>query len=207
MVPSVRGNAASPQVALSVAMLRDPASPYFATLDPESGFITNASTILLTTPGVGTGRTGLDISNHQLGFRPPAPEIIVRKAGERTTGYAERSFSLINRFQVSEGKLRGTVFGVTTVIRDGLRGYMVTDASRGGERRLFHYPDQVQQGLFALYTFRPIRNVRATLQLNVDNVFDKQAVVALPNSTTGAVRYFAYQYSPRKFAVTTRLSF
>ena len=34
-----------------------------------------------------------------------------------------------------------------------------------------------------------------------------QEIVALPNSATGAVRYFAYQYSPRKFALTTQVHF
>jgi hypothetical protein len=38
-------------------------------------------------------------------------------------------------------------------------------------------------------------------------VLDRQEIVALPRSTNGVTRYFAYQYSPRKFAVTTNLSF
>lgn len=45
------------------------------------------------------------------------------------------------------------------------------------------------------------------MQANVSNVFDKQTVVALPRSTNGTIRYFSYQYSPRKLSITTSLTF
>jgi hypothetical protein len=207
MVPSIPGNASSPQIALSVAMLRDRTSPYFATLDRDSGQILNASSLGLLGAGIGTGRTGLAISNHQLGFVPPGDTIIVRKAGERTTGYPEHSVSIINRFQVTEGRLRGAVLGVATVYQTGIRGYMYTDAASAGQRKIFFYPDRIENSVFAIYSFKPVRRIRPTLQVNISNLFDRQRVIALPNSTTGATRYFAYQYSPTKISVTSRLSF
>jgi hypothetical protein len=106
---------------------------------------------------------------------------------------------------VREGRLRGTVFGVSTVVRDGLRGYNYTDA--GGKRKIFRYPDEVTNNFFALYGFRLGRRLRATVQANVSNVFDQQTVVALPRSTNGMIRYFSYQYSPRKVSLTTSLTF
>ena len=55
LVPSVRTNATSPRIPLTVAMLlQDPTSGYRANLDPASGRITNAAALFLTTPGVGT---------------------------------------------------------------------------------------------------------------------------------------------------------
>jgi hypothetical protein len=45
------------------------------------------------------------------------------------------------------------------------------------------------------------------VQLNIDNVFDRQRVFALPRSTTGVIRYFQYQYSPRKTALPTNVTF
>jgi len=45
------------------------------------------------------------------------------------------------------------------------------------------------------------------VQVNVSNVLDEQKVVALPRNTNGTIRYFAYQYSPRKVSFTTSLSF
>jgi hypothetical protein len=206
-VRSVPASATSAPVPLTVAMLRDRASPYYATLDPDSGLITNAQQIGLLTTGVGTGRTGLPISSHQLGFVPPTDTIIVRQAGESTTGYPEDAFSLINRFQVRDGRLRGTVFGLATIYQAGIRGYNYTDAADGGKRKIFYYPDQILNNVFAVYSFKLAQRYRVSLQANVVNVLDAQKVVALPRSTTGATRYFAYQYAPRKVSFTASVGF
>lgn len=207
MVPATPGAASGPQTVLSLAMLRDRTSAYFATLDPDSGQILNAEALGLRTAGVGTGRTGLAISSHQLGFTPPVPSIIVRRAGESTTGYAENAFSLVNRFQVREGRLRGLVLGLSTIYQLGVRGYMYSDAADGNRRKIFYYPDRFQNNAFAVYSFKPLRRVRASVQLNISNVLDRQDVVALPRSTNGTIRYFAEVYSPRKFSLTTMLAF
>lgn len=207
LVPSAPGNAASPQVPLTLAMMRDAASPYFAVLDPDSGRIQNAQQLGLLATGVGTGRTGLPITSHQLGFTPPVAAIVVREAGEKTTGYAENALSLVNRFEVREGWLRGTVFGWSLVYRAGIRGYSYNDAADGNRRKVFEYPDQTQHNFFAVHRLRLGRWARVSLQVNVANVFDRQEVVALPRSTTGAVRYFAYQYSPRKTSFTASVDF
>ena len=76
LVPSDPANPNSPAIPLSVAMMKDARGPYAAQLDPDSGQILNAESLRLRTAGVGTLRTGLPISNHQLGFVPPVPEIM-----------------------------------------------------------------------------------------------------------------------------------
>jgi len=195
------------QVPLSLAMLRERGGPYFATLDPDSGQILNAQTLGLRTPGVGTDRSGLPISAHQLGFTPPAATVIVRRAGEVTTGYAENALSVINRFQVGAGRLRGLVLGLTTVYQDGFRAYMYTDAADAGRRKIFYYPDRMLHNAFAVYPFRVGRRLQCSIQLNLANVLDRQKVLALPRNTNGTIRYFAHQYTPRNLAVTTNLSF
>src|SRR4030095_8003772 len=97
-VPHDPRNPTSPQTTLSLAMMRDRSSAYFATLDPESGQILNAQTLGLRTAGVGTNETGLPITEHQLGFvSPSGGSIVVKKAGEKTVNYAERSYSLVHR--------------------------------------------------------------------------------------------------------------
>ena len=207
LVPSDPANPASATIPLSIAMLKDPTSPYFATLDPDSGQIINAQNLGLRTTGVGTLRPGQPISAHQLGFVPPVTPIIVRKAGEPTTGYAENSFSFINRFQISEGRLRGLVFGLATVYQVGFRGYAYTDAADGGKRKIYYYPDKFENSGFAVYNFRPTKRVQASVQLNVSNLFDNQKVLKLLRNTNGTVRYFTYQYNPRNIALTTSLAF
>ena len=207
LVPITPGQPASGTVALSLAMLKDRNSPYFANLDPDSGTILNAQALGLRTTGVGTTRTGLPISAHQLGFVPPVPQLIVRKSGEATSGYAENSFSMINRFQVSEGRLRGLVTGLATTYARRFRGYMYTDNADGSKRKLFYYPDKLQHNVFIVYRFKGFAKSQMSIQLNVENVLDRQNILALPRSTTGAIRYFQYQYSPRKTALTTNVTF
>ena len=207
LVPATPGQPGSGTIALSLAMLKDPKSPYFANLDPDSGTILNSQALGLRTTGVGTNRTALPVSQHQLGFVPPIPELIVRKAGEATSGYAENSFSMINRFQVSAGRFRGLVLGLASTYARGFRGYMYTDAVDANKRKLFYYPDKLQNNVFLVYRFRGFAKSQMTVQLNVDNVLDRQRILALPRSTTGAIRYFQYQYSPRKTALTTSVMF
>ena len=78
--------------------------------------------------------------------------------------------------------MRGTVLGLTTIYRVGIRGYMFTDTAARNQRKLFRYPDSFENGLFCLYSFRPMRKFRATLQLNVSNLLDKQEVVPCPTA-------------------------
>lgn len=199
---------ASASVPLSVAMMKDPTSPYFALLDPESGQILNATNLGLNTPGIGTNATGLPITDHQLGFvSPSGGTLIVRRAGEKTGGYAERSYSLINRFQFGGGRLHGLVFGLSTSLRENHRAYMYTDAADGGRRKMFYFPDRLLHDAFAVYAFKPTKRVRASVQLNVANVLDSNRVLYLLNSTTGAFRYAQWFNSPRKFSLTTSLTF
>ncbi|MBI5692087.1 MAG: hypothetical protein HZC55_18560 [Verrucomicrobia bacterium] len=200
-------DATSPEVPLTIAMLKDPTSPYFANLDPDSGQILNAQFLGLRTSGVGTGETGLPISQHQLGFVPPAGEIVVRKAGEPTTGYAENAYSMINRYQWDQGFLRGTVLGVSSVFQQKFRAYRYTDAAAANARKTFYYPDRVQHNLFAVYSFKGFFRTRMSLQLNVDNLLDKQVLIALPRNTNGTIRYFREQYTPRKTSLTLNAMF
>ena len=207
LVPSVPRNPASAPVPLSLAMMRDPNSPYFAQLDRESGQILNADALGLLAPGVGTNRTGLPVSEHQLGFVSPSNgTLIVRRAGEQTFGYAERSYSLINRFQFDQGTLRGLVVGLNSSFRDQHRGYMYTDAADGGKRKMYYFPDRILHDLFALYRL-PGRGLRPTLQLNVTNLFDANQVVYLVRATNGTLRYAQWLNSPRKVAVSTTVAF
>ena len=208
LVPSDPRNPASARIPLSLAMMKDPASPYAARLDLESGQILNAEDLGLRTPGVGTAVTGLPLSDHQLGFvSPSGGSLIVRRAGEKTIGYAERSYSLINRYQFHEGILRGLVVGLSSSLRDNQRAYMFTDAADANKRKMFYTPDRLLHDLFAVYRFKPLGKTRTTLQINISNLMDANEVVYLVRSTNGTLRYAQWLNSPRKLGVTTTVSF
>ena len=201
-------DSASPLVPLSLAMLRDPTSPHFAVLDRESGQITNAQALGLLTPGVGTNVTGLPITDHQLGFvSPSGGTLIVRRAGERTVGYAERSYSLLNRYQIDRGRLRGLVVGLSTSFQEKYRAYMYNDAADGGRRKTFYFPDRFLNDFFATYAFKAFRGTRVSVQVNVSNLFDRNEVLYLVNSSNGTLRYAQWLNAPRKLGVTTSFTY
>ena len=208
LVPSDPRNPASAKIPLSVAMMKDPNSPYVAQLDIESGQILNAELLGLLTPGVGTAVTGLPLSDHQLGFiSPSGGSLIVRRAGEKTIGYAERSYSLINRYQFDHGMFRGLVVGLSSSLKDNQRGYMFTDAADANKRKMYYFPDRLLHDLFAVYRFKPAGKFRTTLQINVTNLMDANEVVYLLRATNGTLRYAQWLNSPRKLGVTTTVSF
>jgi hypothetical protein len=208
LVPVDPLDPAGAQMPLSLAMMKDPDSPYFANLDPDSGQILNAENLGLHTAGVGTNETGLPITEHQLGFvSPTGGTIIVKRAGERTVNYAERSYSLINRFQFNEGRLRGLVLGLSTSLREKHRYYMYNDAADGGKRKMFYLPNRFLNDVYAVYRFNATRRLRASVQLNIANVLDANRVLYTVYSTTGALRYAQWFNAPRKYSLTTSLSF
>jgi hypothetical protein len=185
-------------------MMRDPASDYFAAIDPDSGQILNAENLGLLTPGVGTNETGLPITEHQLGFvSPSGGTVIVKRAGEKTVNYAERSYSLVNRFQFTEGRLRGLVLGLSTSLRENHRAYMYNDAADSGARKTFYFPNRLLHDAYLVYRFSVTRRVRGSVQLNVANVLDSNQMLVLPASATGVLRYAQWFNAPRKFSLTT----
>ena len=210
LVPSDPRDPASAQIPLSLAMLRDQSetNPYRAQLDTESGQILNAQALFLRTAGVGTNETGLPITEHQLGFASPSGGvIIVKKAGEKTVNYAERSYSLVNRYQFSEGRLSGLVVGLSSSLRTNHRAYMYNDAADGGKRKLFYFPNRLLHDAYAVYRFRATRQARVSLQLNIANLLDANEVLYLRNGTNGTLRYAQWFNAPRKYSLTTSLSF
>ena len=208
MVRSVPSDPSSALVPLSLAMLNDQSqgNPYRAQLDRESGQILNAELLGLRAPGVGTGVTGLPITDHQLGFvSPSGGSLIVRRAGEQTAGYAERAYSLVNTYRWSEGWIRGLSCGLITSYQQNYRGYMYSDAADGNKRKMYYFPNRMLNDMFASYGFRLSRTVRASVQINVANLFDANRVLYLINSANGQLRYAQWFNSPRKLTLTTRL--
>ncbi len=210
LVPSNPADPNSAPIPLSLAMLRDQSetNPYRAQLDLESGQILNAQQLGLLTPGVGTGATGLPITDHQLGFVSPSNgSLIVRRAGEKTVGYAQRAYSLVNTYRFHEGRLRGLSAGLITSYQQNYRGYMYNDAADGNLRKMYYFPNRMLNDLFMSYSFRPSRHVRASVQLNVANLLDANRVLYLIRSTDGTLRYAQWFNSPRKISLTTRLTY
>lgn len=220
--PSQQNNANAPRTQLTVAMMNNASSPYFAVLDPDSGRITNAAALRLNTSNaagatVGTGRNGLPISAHQLNFTDPngnKGSLIVAQQGEPTSGYAQYSANLSNSYRVSSGFLRGLTIGGTALYRAGDRTYAYTQVLRnaagvasGTERRMFALDDSIRVNAVISYRRKFAKRMEWTTQVNVNNLFNTYDISVLPNENTGEARTARYTSEPRTWVWTNTFSF
>ena len=131
----------------------------------------------------------------------------MRRAGEATVGYAERSYSWVNTYRIAEGRLRGLSVGLVSSYQQNYRAYMYNDAADGNKRKMFYFPNRMLHDMFASYGFRVNRFVRASVQINVSNLLDTNRIQYLINSSNGTLRYAQWFNAPRKIALTTRLTY
>jgi hypothetical protein len=201
-----------PTQVLTVAILRngDASGNYRATLNSNSGQITNAGALYLNTPTVGTGVTGLPVAQHQLGFQSPSgPTLVVRRGGDRTTGYATNSFSFTANYRFPEGRLRGLSLGGNYRVALEQLAYYYVDRSDAANpvRKLYTTPDQQFVTLFAGYEWRFKRRFTFRTQLNVNNALDDVSVVTYPNIGNGTAENVRLTNAPRVWAWTNTIRF
>jgi hypothetical protein len=189
-------------------MMRDPTSSYFATLDPNTGRITNTATIGLTTPGVASGRVGLPITAHQLGYLPPGGNSIrVKEGGERTQGYAVNVYNLTNSYRITTGWARGVGLGMNLSYQRQFRSYYYTDVADGSRRKLFSAPDVLNDNVWLSYDRKMTKRIGWRTQLNVANVRDRREVLMMTSAGNGLPQTGRYVYAPRLFTWTNTFSF
>jgi outer membrane receptor protein involved in Fe transport len=204
LVPSVRTNLNSPRIPLTVAMLlQDPASGYRANLDPASGRITNAAALFLTTPGVGTSRTGLPITEHQLGYIAPNNGIFdVFVPGDKTTPNAGFTMSGNTNYEFSTGPLKGFSTGGTVQWQREIRhGYTTI----GGARRPYFQPEFVRVD-WRLGQRLKLRGATLNLQFTIQNLFDVQPLEKTL-SESGALTMVNVSQAPRTYLFSSSLRF
>ena len=203
-----------PSEALTMQILRngDANGNYRANLDPVSGTITNAGALYLNTPTVGTGVTGLPVSQHQLGFTPPSGQtFLVRKGGDLKTGNSPITFSLTGNYKFPEGRLRGLGFGGNYRFGRDSIAYYYTDLANSNPaarvRKPFYMPDQQFVTLFASYEWRIKGRYTLRTQINVTNALNEMKTVIFPNVATGAPDNATLTNAPRVWAWTNSVRF
>ena len=204
LVPSVRTNAASAKIPLTLTMLRtDPTTGYRATLDPQSGRITNAAALFLTTTGVGTGALGLPITAHQLGFVAPNDgQFTVFTAGDKTTPNAGFTMSGNTTYQFEKGPLAGASVGGSLQWQRKVRqGY----ATINGTRQLYYQPEFARVDLRLGYRLK-IQRTTWNLQLTMQNAFDEQPVEKTL-ADTGALTVVNVSQPPRTYVLSAGVRF
>ena len=204
LVPSTRTVATSPRVPLQVQWLLDNTGGYRATLDPASGRITNAAALFLTTAGVGTGATGLPITQHQLGFvAPNGGEYSIFAPGDKTTPNAGFTFSANSNYALQSGPLKGASWGGTVIWQREIRqGY----ATFGTERRLYFQPEFARLDARLAYPLKLRGGGLLNLQLTVQNVFSVQPVEKTRNDN-GSINLINVTQPPRYWQLASSLRF
>lgn len=212
LVRATPSNPASALIPLTVAMMRDRLSPYFANLDPSNGRIINAATLGLTgtSPSgatIGTGKVGLPISAHQLGFVPPGGnEALVVLGGEKTTGYPVDSISFSGSYAIADGTLRGVGLGLNVTGLFNQRAYYYNTATTRA-RTMLEWKDQVLFSPFLSFQRKLSRRFGWSVQLTVNNVFDSTGIRRYPDLNTGTTQWAAYSNDPRSWSLTSTLKF
>jgi len=205
LVPSVRTVPNSTRIPLTIEMMRDSSSPYFAQLDPNSGRIINANSLFLTTNGVATGVSGLPVSQHQLGFQAPGSGIAtVIQPGDSLAPVVGKSAMFNTSYTFSSGPLnRVSVGGLLTWRGDYRLGYAVIN----GTRQLYYAPEQVRADLRFGYNWILKSSRSISFQLSVSNLMDKQTLLPSLNVSNGTVTSVSIVEAPRSYVLTASLRF
>lgn len=205
LVPSIRTVATSPKIPLTIAMMKNPASDYFATIDPSSGRITNANNLFLNTAGVPTSVAGLPITDHQLGFVAPNGGIAeVVAAGDYLTPIAGRSALFNTTYTFGKGSLEGfSVGGLVSWQGERRAGY----STIGGVRQLYEAPDLVRTDLRFGYQWKLKARRQLSVRLTVSNVLDRMELRPTLNVASGVVTAVTVDQAPRTWVLSTSLRF
>lgn len=210
---------------LTLAMMNNPSSPYYANPQPITSLIqTNsavANVLRQTEPGTGsairTGVVGLPISALQIApnaISPPPGQIVVAEAGDLATGYAPFSFNMTSLYTLSHGPLTGFSFGGTLAAYWEEHGYYfypdgLTSASP--PRIMFNFPQETTfNGIFSYD--RKFGAFEFLSQINIDNMFNHYHVVFLPNAVTGYTNPtgafgVTFDQQPRSYVWTNTIKF
>ena len=208
---------------LSLAMINDPTSPFYASPDPNSGSIRGAALIAALTAidpvhgTAATGATGLPLSSIQYNYTSPSGGVItVVRNGDKNTGINGLSFNFQNKYSFRSGKLKGlsVFFDVNAKMQD--RSYYTITFPTGstntlqGVRSLYSKPDLVLYNAGLSYNFKfPGRLSRFgwSTQLNVKNLFDNSKALVVPLNTNSAQLRAVLNAQPRQVVWSNSISF
>lgn len=217
------GTATTP---LTLAMINTVGNPFYATPDPDSGSITNTvlkNALNAQDPIHGTAKTGvngLPVSAMQYAWGDPNGHNGVFNpvtAGQKTTGYYHYDFAIVNKYDFSEGRLKGFGIGATVFAGYQFRSHYYptyppgqTTATKGLDqtKALYLRPTTVTTDLILSYHYKFLGKYDVTTQLNVKNLLNHYELI-FPPASSGAPTYnnFIYTTSPRQWVWSNSVAF
>ena len=207
-------------VPLTVAMLNNSASPYYANPAAVSAQITGTAIVNVlkqADPVHGlliTGVNGLPISQLQIAPAPASPPpgtIVVTQAGDAVSGFPRVSMNFIGVYTVPDGPLKGFMFGGTANIgwKTSLYYYYPLGVSNPDTARIMLYEptETIFTGIIG-YQHKFRRETFQT-QLNINNLFNHYDVLILPSYVNGYAgpNNATLDQSPRSLTWSTMISF
>jgi len=209
-------------VPLTIAMMNNPTSLYYANPTNPNGAISASSavaTVLKSTSATDgailTGATGLPISAIQItpSFGAPAP-ITIFQSGQRTLGTPLYSLNLTSLYVFDEGWVKGIMLGGTINASFNTVEYYYnpssTIASANPSLQPFYGPNSVILNPILGYQHK-FQRVTLKVQLNITNVLNHYDVVVNPSQVTGysvpANLGASFYGEPRLYTVTTTIKF
>jgi outer membrane receptor protein involved in Fe transport len=209
-------------VPLTIAMMNNPASLYYASPVNPSGEILPSSAVATvlkstsTTDGsILTGVNGLPISDIQItpSFGVPGP-ITIFQSGQRTLGTPLYSLNFTSLYEFDTGWEKGIMLGGTVNASFDMVNYYYnpTSAITTASPNLvpFYAPNSITLNPILGYE-RRFKRITMRVQLNISNLFNHYDVVIAPSQVTGytvpanLVAY--YSGEPRLYTVTTTIKF
>lgn len=223
--------AGTTQQQLTVAMLSDPTSDYYAY--GKGGNVTANGALLVNSvvyralrwfnkplngqPNTAfTGQTGLPVSAIPYAYGDPVgygPTALVAAQGEPTIGHALYRINLTNNYDFREGWLKGFGLGGTINVAINNRTYYYTEPNgKGGNTRfLFKAPTVSPQVNANLQYQRKLGRYTWRTQVNVNNLFNHYVIGLTPSGTTGYTVENAigatFYGQPRQYIWTNTVSF
>jgi outer membrane receptor protein involved in Fe transport len=209
-------------VPLTLAMMNNPSSLYYANPTNPNGAISGSSavaTVLKSTSSTDgailTGATGLPISMIQIStpFGLPTP-VTIFQSGQRTLGTPLYSMNFSTLYAFDEGWAKGiSIGGTVNAAYDTVHFYYnpsPTIATANPQLVPFYAPVSVTVNPVFAYQHR-FKDFTLKLQLNINNLFNHYEVVITPSQVTGysvpANLNAAFYGQPRLYTFTTTIKF
>lgn len=201
-------------VPLTLTMLNDPNSAWYADPHPNSGSIQNSALQDVLTEvnplhgQAATGVTGLPLSQIQYNFTSPFPDNVytIYAAGDKNTGFNKFSFNAQTNYTFSHGPLKGLgIFGDVRTFSENQAYYVFDPAT--GTRSLYSVPSSTIFDAGLSYTFKIKRRYSWRTQLNVHNIFDTSDVLVMSSAANRNELMARLSAQPREIVWTNTFSF
>lgn len=216
-------------VPLTLAMLNNPASAYYANPQSITGAIgsgsapatifgkpafPNQGSILNGVVGVPVGQALINTSANPTiaNYQAPPGVIPVTVAGDATTGYPEYALNFTTAYTFEDGWLRGFTVGGSELASWKLREYYyyVNGVGIGTARAVETFPNIATTNAMVRYR-RKFGRIGWSIQMNVSNVFNHYDVIITPDAVNGFRNLqnlnATWNAQPRMYTLTNTITF